>query len=439
MQVSVESTGTLKREMKVTVPEDRIANEVLTRLNSLSKRTKIDGFRKGKIPFKVIENRYSKQVRQEVVGEVVQSSYYEALQQEKLVPAGRPNIDMVNSELGEGLSYIVVFEIMPEVKLSSLDSLVVDKPACEIDEDDYQSMVEVLRSQNQNLERVDRLSKTGDTLDIDFEGYIDGELFEGGSSKDFKLELGQNKFIDGFESGLEDKKSGEKVTLELVFPDNYHKETLSGKPVRFDVTINEILEPVLPELNDEFYKKFGIEEGSVDAFKKQVSDHMRQEADAAIRNRLRDEVMDKLFVTNSMEIPETLVHEEIHRLQHQFQEKLKSYGLDPKSQQEIPTDHAAFEKQAQKRVSLQLIVMELIREHELKADPSKVRQLIEKNASNYEDPEQMINWYYQDKQRLSEIEGIILEDEVIDLICKNATVNSTNVKFDDLMNKGQTG
>jgi trigger factor len=154
---------------------------------------------------------------------------------------------------------------------------------------------------------------------------------------------------------------------------------------------------------------------------------------------LRDTVMDKLFEANSMEIPETLVHEEIHRLQHQFQEKLKSYGLDPKSQQEIPTDHAAFENQAQKRVSLQLIVMEIIREHELKADPSKVRQLIERNASNYEDPEQVINWYYQDKTKLSEIEGVILEDEVIDLICKNATVNSINVKFDDLMNKGQTG
>ncbi len=439
MQVSVESTGTLKREMKVTVPEDRISNEVLTRLKSLSKRTKIDGFRKGKIPFKVIESRYGKQVRQEVLGEVVQSSYYEALQQEKLVPAGRPNIDPVNSEQGEGLSYIVVFEIMPEVKLSSIDSLVVDKPVCEIDEDDYKKMVEVLRSQHQNLERVDRISKTGDTLNIDFEGFIDGELFEGGSSKDFNLELGQNKFIDGFESGLVEKKSGEKVTLELVFPDGYHKENLSGKPVRFDVTINEILEPVLPDLNDEFYKKFGIEDGGEDAFKKQVSDHMRQETDTAIRSRLRDTVMDKLLETNPIEIPETLVHEEIHRLQHEFQEKLKSYGMDPKSQQEIPTDHAAFEKQAQKRVSLQLIVMEIIREHELKADPSKVRQLIEKNASNYEDPEQVINWYYQDKQRLSEIEGVILEDEVIDLICKNATVNSINVKFDDLMNKGQTG
>ena len=438
MQVSVETTGALKRAMKVTVSEQQIVDEVQSRLQSMSKRTKVDGFRKGKVPFKVIETRYGKQVRQEVLGEVVQSSYMEALQQEKLIPAGRPKIEPVDMEQGKGLSYTATFEVMPEVKLKSIEKLKIEKPECNIDEDDYLNMVEVLRRQRQLFEPVERASKTGDTLDIDFEGSMEGEPFEGGSAKDFKLELGQNRFIDGFESGLIGKKAGDEVNLELKFPDDYQQQQVAGKPVTFKVTVKQVSEPVLPDLNDEFFKNFGVEEGGDEAFKKEVKDHMRKEADVALRGRLREEVMDKLFKANPIDLPESLVHEEVHRLQHQFQDRLKTYGLDPKSQQAVPTEHALFEEQAQKRVALQLIVMEIIRQQNLQADPLKIRELIEKNASNYEDPQMVINWYNEDKQRLSEIEATILEDEVVDWASKNAKVKGINVKFDDLMNKGQT-
>lgn len=438
MQVSVESTGTLKREMKVSVPEERIAGEVQNRLKSMSKKTKIDGFRQGKVPFKVIESRYGKQIRQEVLGEVIQSTYFEALQQEKLTPAGQPKIAPIDTDSANGLSYTATFEVMPDVKLAAVDKLEIEKPSCNIAEDDYLKMVEVLRKQRQTLEPADREAQTGDTVEIDFEGMMGGEVFEGGSAKDFKLELGQDRFIEGFETGLVGKKAGDEVTLDLKFPDDYHNKDLAAKPVTFNVTIKAVLEPVLPEMDDEFFKNFGVTDGGEEAFKKEVMAHMEKEAEGAIRNRLRDEVMDKLHKANPLDLPHSLVHEEVHRLEHQFKERLKSYGMNPDTQGEIPVDHAMFEEQAEKRVSLQLLVMELIKTEELKADPAKVRELIERNAASYEDPEMVINWYYQDKQRLSEIEGVILEDEVIDFICKKATVKDAAVKFDDLMNKGQT-
>jgi trigger factor len=437
MQVSVESTGALKRELKVTVPEERIAGEVKNRLQSLSKTTKIDGFRKGKVPITVIEKRYGQQVRQEVLGEVVQSSYYEALQQEKITPASSPKINPVDTD-GKGLSYTAEFEVMPEVKLTSMDDLEIDKPECEISDDDFQKMVEVLRKQRTSLEEVERESKTGDTLEIDFDGFIDDEPFEGGSAKDFKLELGQSKFIEGFEEGLINKNNGDKVSLELKFPDDYHQETVAGKPVRFEVEIKKILEPVLPELNEEFYEQFGVKEGGEEAFKKEVTNHMEKEAETAKRNRLRDAVMTKLFEKNPLDLPESLIHEEIHRLQHQYKEQLRSYGVDPDAQKDVVADHSMFEEQAKKRVALQLIVMEIIKNEDLKADQSKVKDLIEKNAANYEDPEMVKNWYYQEKDRLAEIEAVVLEDQVIDWVCENAKIKPLSLKFDDLMNNGQT-
>lgn len=437
MQVSVESTGALKREMKVTIPEEKIAGEIKNRLQSMSKRTKIDGFRQGKVPMKVIENRYGQQVRQEVLGEVVQSSYYEALQQEKLTPAGSPKINPEDTK-GNGLTYTAVFEIMPEVKLASIDNLEIEKPECQITDDDYQKMVEVLRKQRTSQEEVNREAKTGDTLEIDFDGFIDDEPFEGGSAKEFKLELGQNRFIEGFESGLIGKNAGDSVSLELKFPDDYHQESVAGKPVRFEVEIKKVLEDVLPELDEAFYAQFGVNDGDAEAFKKEVLNHMEKEAEVAKRNRVRDTVMNKLFDENPLDLPEALVHEEIHRLEHQYMEQLRNYGIDPATQKEAAPNHDMFKDRAKKRVALQLIVMEIIKKQELKADPDKVRETIEKNATNYEDPEMVKNWYYQDKQRLAEIEAVVLEDQVIDWVCENAKISKIDVKFDDLMNNGQT-
>ena len=438
MQVSIESTGALKREMKVSIPEQRIADEVETRLKSMSKTTKLAGFRKGKVPYKVLENRYGKQVRQEVVGDVIQTSYIEALQQEKLKPAGQPTIGPLDAEKGQGLSYTAVFEVMPEVKLKSIEKLKIEEPEYEITDEDYQKTVESLRQQRQTWQPVDRESRNGDTVDVNFDGFMEGEPFEGGSAKDLKLELGKNRFIEGFEEGLVGASKGQEISLDLKFPENYQNEELAGKPVTFKVTVNEVLEPVLPELNDEFFKNFGINEGGEEAFRKDVMAQMEKEADAARRQRLRDHVMEKLYEANKLDLPEAMVHEEIHRLQHQFKERMQAYGVNPDNAKDIPMDHSAFEEQAKKRVALHLIMMELIKQQDLKADPEKVRELIHKNATNYEDPDAVISWYYQDKQRLSSVEAVVLEDEVIDYVCKTSSLKKKSVTFDELMNKGQT-
>lgn len=436
MQVSVESSSKLERTMKVEVPEEKIASEVETRLKSLIKTTKIQGFRPGKVPLKLITKRYGAGVRQEVVGEIVQNSYFEAITQEKLQPAGMPKIDPLEAEVGQGVVYTAKFEIMPEIELKAIEDLEVEKPVCEIIEEDVEKMIETLRKQRQVFEVAERKAAAGDKVKMDFLGRMDGEVFEGGEAKDFELELGSDSFIPGFEDGLIGKQADEEVTLSLNFPENYQKEELSGKPVEFTVNIKEVQTAVLPELDDEFYKDFGVTEGGNEAFLVEIKQHMTRESDTALRNKQRDAVMEALYEANKIDLPKTMIEAEQQNMQQQFSENMKQYGIDPKNAP--PVDIAMFEEQASKRVALQLIVAELIRKSDLKAEPGKVRAMLEKNAESYEDPSAMINWYYSDKSRLAEVEAVVLEDEVIDWVSTKAKVTEQILRFDELMNKGQT-
>ncbi|NKB37921.1 MAG: trigger factor [Gammaproteobacteria bacterium] len=436
MQVSVETNGALERTMKVEVPEEKIVSEVENRLKSMSKTTKIQGFRPGKVPMKLIQKRYGPGVRQEVVGELVQNSYYDAITQEKLRPAGMPTIDPLEAELGQGLVYTAKFEVMPDIKLSAVEELEIEKPLCEIVEEDTNKMIETLRKQQQNFAVVEREAVSGDKLKIDFVGKMNGEVFEGGEAKDFELELGSNSFIPGFEDGLIGKKAGEEVTLDLTFPDPYQKEEFSGKPVEFTVTIHSVSEAVLAELDDDFFKNFGVQEGGYEAFVEEIKQHMSREAETALRNRQRDAVMNALHDANKVDLPKTMIEAEQSNMQKQFVENLKQYGVD--NDKAPPVDIAMFEEQATRRVALQLIVAELIRENELQADPAAVREMLEKNAASYEDPSAVINWYYSDKSRLAEVEAVVLEDAVIDWVSSKAVLKEQNLGFDELMNKGQT-
>jgi trigger factor len=436
MQVSLESTGALERTMKVEVPEEKIATEVATRLKSLTKTTKIQGFRPGKVPLKLIQKRYGAGVRQEVVGELVQNTYYDAITQEKLRPAGMPKIEPLEAELGQGLVYTAKFEVMPEFELTAVEELSIEKPVCQIVDEDTEKMIETLRKQRQQFEVVERDAQSGDKVKIDFCGKMDGEVFEGGEAKDFELELGSGSLIAGFEDGLIGKKAADEVTLDLSFPEDYQKQDFAGKAVEFSVTVHEVKEAVLPELDDEFFKDFGVDEGGLEAFVEEIKQHMIRESDTALRNRQRDAVMDALHEANKIDLPKAMIETEQQHLQKQFTDNLQQYGIDDKNVP--PVDIAMFEEQAKKRVALQLIVAELIRKNGLKAEPAKVRAVLEKNASSYEDPDAVINWYYSDKGRLAEIEAVVLEDEVIDWVVAKASITELDLRFDDLMNKGQT-
>lgn len=438
MQVSVESTGILERTMRVELPEDRVSGEVETRLQNLSRTTRIQGFRPGKAPLSIVRQRFGQRVRQEVVGELVQQSFYEAIGKEKLRPVAGPEINPLEANAGSGIRYTAKFEVLPEFEPAAAESLEIEKTVCDITDANLDTMVETLRKQHSTTAPVARAARMGDVLELNFSGRVDGGPFTGGDAKDFKVELGSARLLEGFEEGLKDRMAGEAFQLNLKFPENYRVESLRGKPVTFDVTVHQVLEPKLPELNADFFAAFGVQEGGEAVFRKEVREHMEREAAVVIRNRMRDSVVAAVQKSNDIALPAVLVEREKQRFTEQLKANLKSYGVKADSNDERFSNPALFEDQARKRVAVQLVVAEIIRRQDLKANPARVRAMIESTAKSYEDPAAIVNWYYADRSRLSEVEALVLEDEVIDWIAGRAKVTEVQVGFDELVNKRQT-
>ncbi len=436
MQVSVENTGSLERKVRVAVPEEKISSEVDTRLQRLSKTTKVQGFRPGKAPMKVIQGRYGVQVRQEVVGEMLQSSLYEALNQENLKPAGPPRIEEINDESGQDLAFTAVIEIYPEFELKPVAELEVERPACAIADDEVTEMIDKLRKQQSTTAEVERASQDGDVVDINFEGFLDGEAFEGGKAENYKLELGSNSFIEGFEAGLVGKSAGDEDTLKLTFPEDYGKEELKGKDVEFKVKVNSVNESVLPEIDAKFMEMFGIKDGDEAAFRDEIKRNMEREASMALRQQIKGNVLDALNAANDIELPQGMVESESQRIRDELAENMKRQGIDP--QPIGKAEDSLFTEQAQKRVSLQLIVAEIIKQNDIKAEGPQVRAMVEDMAAGYEDPNAVINYYYSNEQNLQQVEAMVLEEEVINWVLANAKVTEKPSSFDEIMNKGQT-
>lgn len=432
MQVSVESTGSLEKRLKIEVPEERIVTEVQNRLQSMTKTTRIKGFRQGKVPLKVVQKQYGTRVRQEVIGEVMQASLYEAITQEKLQLAGRPELESFDMEQIEDFVFTAKIEVLPEIKLSPVEELSIEKQVCNVSDEDIDKMIEVLRKQHRKPEVVEREAADGDSLVIDFVGRIDGKEFPGGNAEDVDLELGAKRFIEGFEDGLVGAKAGDNRILKLKFPEEYTNEELAGKDVEFEVNVKTVNELVLPEMDNEFFAIMGVTDGGLDEFKAEVRKNMLRESDQKSLAKVKESVMDKLYESNKFDLPVTLVTNEIAQLQQQFKSRLQQQGLD---KSDISTEDASiFSEQAEKRVTLQLLIADIVRENGIKVDASKVRIMIEKAAAGYEDTSEVINWYYSDKNRLAEVEALALEEEVIDWIMKKAKVCETELTFDALMN-----
>ena len=436
MQVSVESIGSLERKVHVEVPESRVTSEISERLQNMTKTTKVEGFRPGKVPLKVINGRYGEQVRKEVVGELVRTTLFEAINQENLKPAGQPQIEKVDVADGKALSYTASFEIYPEITLKPTEKLKFEKPLCDVSKDDVDIMIEKLRKQHGELEIVERVAKKGDTVNIDFEGFIDNKIFEGGKAENYNLELGAQSFIDGFEDGLIGKSKGEEVLLKLKFPKDYGKEELKGKPVEFKVKINNVNETRLPSIDKDFIKKLGIQKDDKESLRVEIKNNMEREVELSLRRQLKDMVLDKLYSENKIELPQSLVANERERLLGELEKNIKQQGADLEKIKSA--SETLIAEQAKKRVSLQLILAEIIKQNDLKADPKKVRQMVEHAASGYEDPKAVINWYYSDKKNLAEVEVLSLEDNVVDWVLEHANVTDKPSTFDEIMNKGQT-
>ncbi len=434
MQVSVETTTGLERRMKVAMPKKGIDSEVQKRLKSLAGRAKIDGFRPGKVPFGVIQKKYGGEVQAEVLNEMMQSSFYQAVTQEKLRPAGVPLIEPGDINSKDSVEFTATFEVYPEFKLKGFNKIKVKRPVLEIGDADIDKMLETIRKQRKTWQVVDRASKNGDQVTVDFVGTINGEEFQGGSAQNIQVELGAGRMIKGFDEQLVGSKAGDELTLSVSFPDDYHATELAGKPVEFATKVHKVEETVLPELDDKFIAEFGVKEGGLDALKKQVRDNMEREAQQSINASVKEQLFDGLVGLKLLDVPRALIDGEIETLVKQRQEAMQQYG----GGQMPETQPSEFEDQARRRVVLGLILAEVIKEKELKVQPAQLREKVEQIAASYEHSDEVVKYYYGDKTRLAELESVTLEEMAVDSILAEAKVTDKKTSFDDLMNPGQT-
>ena len=425
MQVSVENTSALERRMTIAVPAERVENEVNKRLQQTAKRAKIAGFRPGKVPMNVIRQRFEADARQEAFGDLVQASFYEAIVEQKLNPAGAPAVEPKSFEKGKDLEFVAIFEVFPEFTVAGLESINVERLSAEVADADLDNMLEVLRKQNTRFEAVERAAQNDDQVNIDFVGKVDGEVFAGGSAKGTPLVLGSGRMIPGFEEGLVGAKAGEERVVNVTFPEDYQNLDLAGKAAEFTITVNSVAAPVLPELNEEFFAQFGIKESTLEGFRTEVRKNMERELRQAIKTKVKNQVMDGLLAANPIEVPKALLENEVNRLRVQA---VQQFGGNIKPEQ-LPVE--LFEEQAKRRVVLGLIVAEVVKQFELKPDDAKVREMIEEMASAYQEPEQVIAWYYKNDQQMNEVRSVVLEEQVVDTVLQKATVTDKSVSYEE--------
>lgn len=425
MQVSVENTSALERRMTIAVPADRVETEVNKRLQQTARRAKVAGFRPGKVPMSVIRQRFEADARQEVFGDLVQSSFYEAVVEQKLNPAGAPAVEPKSFEKGKDLEFVAIFEVFPEFTVAGLESINVERLSAEVADADLDNMLEVLRKQNTRFETVERAAQNDDQVNIDFVGKVGGEVFAGGSAKGTQLVLGSGRMIPGFEDGLVGAKAGEERVVNVTFPEDYQNLDLAGKAAEFTITVNSVSAPALPELNEEFFAQFGIKESTLEGFRTEVRKNMERELRQAIKAKVKNQVMDGLLAANPIEVPKALLENEVNRLRVQA---VQQFGGNIKPEQ-LPAE--LFTEQAKRRVVLGLIVAEVVKQFELKPDEGKVREMIEEMASAYQEPEQVISWYYKNDQQLNEVRSVVLEEQVVDTVLQKATVTDKSVSYEE--------
>ncbi|MDQ7987272.1 trigger factor [Pseudomonas sp. G34] len=425
MQVSVESTSALERRMSITVPAERIETQVNKRLQQTAQKAKIPGFRPGKVPMSVIRQRFEADARQEAVSDVIQSSFYEAVAEQKLAPAGQPSVEPKVLEKGKDLEFVATFEVFPEIKVGGLEAIAIERQQAEVADSDVDNMLDILRKQNTRFEAVDRAAEKDDQLNIDFVGKIDGEAFAGGSATGTQLVLGSGRMIPGFEDALIGAKAGEERVINPTFPEDYQNLDLAGKTAEFTVKVNSVSAPQLPELNDEFFALFGIKEGGLEGFRAEVRKNMERELRQAIKSKIKNQVMEGLLTANPVEVPKALIASEVNNLRVQA---VQQFGGNIKPDQ-LPAE--LFEEQAKRRVSLGLIVAEVVKQFELKPDDARVRELIQEMASAYQEPEQVVAWYYKNDQQLNEVRSVVLEEQVVDTVLQKANVTDKSVSYEE--------
>ena len=432
MQVSVETTQGLERRLTITVPAESVDNAVKSRLQQLAKTQRINGFRPGKVPVSVIKKRYGQAVRQEVAGDVMQQNFYQAIVQEKINPAGMPSFELTKDQDGEDLEFVAKFEVYPEVEVKGVDDIEIEKTVVEIADEDLDNMLETLQKQHGEWKEVKRKARKDDRMVIDFVGTIDGEEFDGGKAEDFTLELGKDRMIPGFEKPLVGAKKGEEVIVDVTFPEDYHAEALKGKEAQFTVNVKKVEGLTLPKVDEEFAKLFGIEDGDVEALKAEVRKNMERELGQTLKTQLKEEVIAKLLEKNELDLPAALVDQEVNALREQAKQRFSQQG-GGQNLPDLPAD--LFKDNAQRRVSIGLLLGEIIKQNDLKADQEKVDSLIETMASAYEDPQEVVDYYKNNQELMQQMQNVALEEQAIEWVVGQAKVTEVNKPFDEVMNK----
>lgn len=428
MQVTVEESGTIERKLKISIPSEKMGEEIEKRLKTVSKQAKIPGFRPGKAPRSVIEKRFSNQVTNEVIQDTIHSSYSDALNEQKIAPAGLVSIDPVPYENGKDFEFVATVELFPEIPNPTLEGKTIEKPVCEVSDGDVDKTLEDLQKRNAKFADKDGASEAGDQITIDFDGKIDGESFPGGSAQDFPFVLGEGQMLEEFDSALVGAKTGDIKKVAFTFPDDYHGAEVAGKAVDFEITVKNVKAAALPALDDEFAETLGIAEGGIERMREEIRGSLERELNARLRSTLREHVMDALHEANKIEIPKALVEEEIDRAVQTITQQLAGQNLPAEG-----IDRENYREEASKRVALGLIAREIIEKNEIKIDGEMVRGRIEEMASGYDDAEAFVNYYYGDQQRLQQVEAAVLEEQVVNTMLETANVKEVEVDFRDFM------
>jgi trigger factor len=431
MQATLESLNGLERRLNVSLPLNEIDSAVQSRLKQIARTAKVSGFRPGKVPLKIVEQQFGPKVREEVLGDVVKKSFGDAVREQNIKVAGYPSIESrQGAENGSAFEYSATFEVYPEVAVPQLAGLKLQRPVHEVCDADVDQTLEILRRQRVTYETADRPAANADSVTIDYRGTIDGVEFPGGAATDHSVVLGQGRLLPAFESGLLGVSAGGSTSFELKFPDDYHGAEVAGKTARFDVTMKRVAAPKLPEVDAEFARQMGVEEGDVAALRRDVRSNVEREVSRRIRTRLKEQVMQALLDANPIEVPRSLVDMEAQRVAQATMQDLAARGVDVR---QIPLDPQRFESQARRRVALGLILAEAVKSHNLQPRPEQVRAAVQDHAQGFERPDEVVKWYYQAPERLNELEVTVLEDNVVEWVVSSADVEDKPTAFNELM------
>ncbi|MCB1657616.1 MAG: trigger factor [Pseudomonadales bacterium] len=434
MQVSVENVSTLERRLKIAVPAAQVEQTVNKKINQAARTIKMDGFRVGKVPLNVIKKRYGASIRAEALDDIIRDAYVGALQQTELKVAGFPNIEPISFDEGKDVEFAAVVEVYPEVTLADFAALAVERPTSEVTDADIDTMIANLRRQRAKWEESTEAAAEQDRLTIDFEGSVAGEKFDGGTAQDFNIVIGAKRMIPGFEEQLVGAKAGDELTITVTFPADYQAENLAGKEAQFKINVKKVVKPVLPELDAAFLEAFGIKDGNVEQFRADVRKNMERELKNAIRAKVKASVFDALVNANSLEVPKALVADEINRQRQQAIQQFggKSAQIKPEM---LPDE--LFKENAQRSVALGLLVSNIIQKNEVQVDAERVRALVDEVAQSYEEPEQVVQWYYSNKEQMAQVQSAVLEDQVVDLILAAAQISDKAVSYEELLRPQQ--